>query len=267
MATQSGTTYEVLALRYGIFDGRMQYQNFIIPDDHAAPDPLDFFVFAIRGNGRTIVMDTGFNPVSAQRRGRELLCSPAQALRDAGIEPAEVKDVVLTHMHWDHAGGMEYFPKATFHIQAAEMAYCTGPCMCEPFLRRPFDVDDVQSVVGALYSDRLRIHDGTVELAPGITLHLIGGHSGGIQSIRVPTERGWVVLAGDATHLWRNIRQRNPFPVVVDVARMLKGFDILNRLADGPDHVIPGHDPLILKRFPPLGGNVETVRLDLPPIA
>jgi glyoxylase-like metal-dependent hydrolase (beta-lactamase superfamily II) len=193
----------------------MQYQNFIIPDDHAAPDPLDFFVFAIRGNGRTIVMDTGFNPVSAQRRGRELLCSPAEALRNAGIEPAEVKDVVLTHMHWDHAGGMEYFPKATFHIQAAEMAYCTGPCMCEPFLRRPFDVDDVQSAVRALYSNRMRIYDGTVELAPGITLHLIGGHSGGIQSIRVPTERGWVVLAGDATHLWRNIRGRNPFPVVV----------------------------------------------------
>jgi glyoxylase-like metal-dependent hydrolase (beta-lactamase superfamily II) len=267
MASTGNVTYEVLALRYGIFDGRMQYQNFIIPDDHAAPDPLDFFVFAIRGNGRTIIMDTGFNPASAKRRGRELLCTPDVALRNAGIEPAEVPDVVLTHMHWDHAGGMEYFPKAMFHIQAAEMAYCTGPCMCQPFLRRPFDVEDVQSAIRALYADRLRIHEGTVELAPGITLHLIGGHSGGIASLRVPTQRGWVVLAGDATHLWRNIRNRNPFPVVVDVARMLQGFDILNALSDGPDHVIPGHDPLILKRFPSLNGNPEVVRLDLPPIA
>jgi len=66
-------TYEILALRYGILDGgRLQYQNYIIPDDHLAPDPLDFLVFAIRGNGRAIVMDTGFNPVSAARRGREL---------------------------------------------------------------------------------------------------------------------------------------------------------------------------------------------------
>jgi glyoxylase-like metal-dependent hydrolase (beta-lactamase superfamily II) len=97
-------------------------------------------------------------------------------------------------------------------------------------------------------------------------VHLIGGHSGGIQSIRVPTKRGWVVLAGDATHLWGNIRKRMPFPVVVDVARMLKGFDILNGLADGPDHVIPGHDPLILKRFPPVGGNTEIVRVDLEPV-
>ncbi len=101
---------------------------------------------------------------------------------------------------------------------------------------------------------------------PASRLHLIGGHSGGIQSIRVPTARGWVVLAGDAVHLWGNIRQRNPFPVVVDVARMLRGFDIDRGLADGPDHVIPGHDPLILKRFPPLGGNPEIAQLHLPPI-
>lgn len=212
-------------------------------------------------------MDTGFSPESGLRRGREILRTPAQALLDAGIDPVSVKDVILTHMHWDHAGGMQYFPNATFHLQAAEMAYCTGPCMCEPFLRRPFDVDDVQSAVRALYSDRMKVCEGTVEIAPGITVHLIGGHSGGIQSIRVPTRRGWVVLAGDASHFWRNIRNRNPFPVVVDVARMLKGFDIINKLSDGPDHVIPGHDPLILKTFPALDGNPEIVRLDLPPIA
>ncbi len=259
--------YEILALRYGIFDGRKQFQNYIMPDDHAAEDPLDFYVFAIRGGGRTIVMDTGFNAQSAKRRGRTLICAPDQALRNAGIESATVKDVVLTHMHWDHAGGMEYFPAATFHIQAEEMAYCTGPCMCQGFLRRPFDVDDVQSAIRALYADRLKIHEGTVELAPGITLHLIGGHTGGIQSIRVHTERGNVVLAGDAVHLWGNIRKRNPFPVVVDVARMLRGFDTIEALADGPDHVIPGHDPLILKRFPPLGDNREIAQLHLPPTA
>jgi glyoxylase-like metal-dependent hydrolase (beta-lactamase superfamily II) len=266
MATADTPTYEILALRYGIFDGRIAAQNYLMPDDHMAPDPLDFLVFAIQGGGRTIVMDTGFNPVSAKRRGREILCTPAEALRNAGIDSTEVRDVILTHMHWDHAGGMDYFPKAMFHLQESEMAYCTGACMCQPFLRRPFDVDDVQSAIRALYADRIRFHDGTAEIAPGITLHLIGGHSGGIQSVRVPTKRGWVVLAGDAVHLWGNIRKRNPFPVVVDVARMLRGFDILEGLADGPDHVIPGHDPLILKRFPAHNGNKEIVRLDLPPI-
>ena len=265
MSDMPAVTYEILALRYGIFDGRIQAQNYLMPDDHMAPAKLDFLVFTIRGGGRTIVMDTGFNPASAQRRGRELIRPVDEALRMVGVEPSEVADVVLTHMHWDHAGGMEYFPKANFHIQEAEMAYCTGPCMCLPFLRRPFDVEDVQSAVRALYADKLKFHNGTSEIAPGVTLHLIGGHSMGIQAIRVPTKRGWVVLAGDSSHMWGNIRKRNPFPVVVDVARMLKGYDILESLADGPDHVIPGHDPLILETFPRYRGLEDVVQLDLPP--
>ena len=87
----------------------------------------------------------------------------------------------------------------------------------------------------------------------------------GIQAIRVPTKRGWVVLAGDSSHMWGNIRKRNPFPVVVDVARMLKGYDTLESLADGPDHIIPGHDPLILECFPRYRGLEDVVQLDLPP--
>ena len=259
--------FEIYAIRYAHLGSRHAGENFVLADPHEYASDLDYFVWVLRRSDGDFMVDTGFDEEAALRRGRELLRSPAEALLRAGIDPAEVPDVVLTHMHWDHAGGMEYFPKATFHLQAAEMAYCTGPCMCQPFLRRPFDVDDVQSAVRALYADRLRFHDGTAEIALGVTLHLIGGHSGGIQSVRVPTERGWVVLAGDATHLWGNIRKRMPFPVVVDVARMLKGFEILESLADGPDHIIPGHDPLILKRFPPVAGYPDTVRLDLPPIA
>ena len=112
----------------------------------------------------------------------------------------------------------------------------------------------------------MRFHDGTAEIAQGITLHLIGGHSGGLQVVRVHTARGWVVLASDATHFWANIRTRSPFPIVVDMARMLEGYDIVESLADGPDHIIPGHDPLVLSRFPSVPGMRDVVRLDLPPV-
>jgi glyoxylase-like metal-dependent hydrolase (beta-lactamase superfamily II) len=135
-------------------------------------------------------------------------------------------------------------------------------------LRRPFDGEHVVNAVRAIFADRVTFHDGSGdEIAPGISLHLIPGHSKGIMAVRVPTNRGWVVLAGDTSHYWKNIRERNPFPVVVNVEQMLAGYKTLESLADGPDHVIPGHDPLILKKFPRLNGNPEIVCIDQAPIA
>jgi glyoxylase-like metal-dependent hydrolase (beta-lactamase superfamily II) len=263
--------YEVLALRYATHQNRVARSNFIAIDAHDAPMPLDYFVWVIRGPidaaaPRTIVVDTGMGHEAAGRRpGRVILTSVEEMLGRVGVDPNAVRDVVLTHMHFDHAGRIDLFRTATFHIQDAEMAFCTGRCMCHGFLRNTFEVDDVISAVRRVHEGRMRFHDGTAEIAPGITLHLIGGHSGGLQVVRVPTERGWVVLAADATHFWANIRTRSPFPIVVDVARMLEGYRIVEDLADGEDHIIPGHDPLVLKRFPGVPGQPDIVRLDLPP--
>lgn len=258
-------TYEVLAIRYGTQQERTAASNFIFPDDHAAPMPIDYYVWAIRGGGRTIVVDTGFGPAAAARRGRSLMRSPVEALALAGIDAATVADVVITHLHYDHAGCMDSFPAATFHLQDAEMNFATGRCMCHSVLRLPMEVDDVLTAVRHVFADRVRFHNGPGTIAPGITLHLVGGHSGGLQIVRVPTARGWVVLAGDATHYWANIRKRSPFPLVVDIAGMAEGWRICEELADGPDHIIPGHDPAVLTRFPPLPNTPEVVRLDLPP--
>ncbi len=259
--------YEVFALRYATHAERRAHENFIFYDAHDGPMPMDFFIWAIRGEGRTIVVDTGYGPEAAARRGRRLLRHPVDALRQIGIEAAEVQDVVLTHLHWDHAGNLDKFPSARFHLQDAEMDYSTGRCMCHQVLRRPIEVEDVVAAVRLIYADRVRFHAGTAEIAPDVSVHLIGGHSGGLQAVRVPTARGWVVLASDATHYWANINDRMPFPLVADVTRMMEGYRLVEELADGPNHVIPGHDPLVLTRFPSVPDTTDVVRLDLPPFA
>jgi glyoxylase-like metal-dependent hydrolase (beta-lactamase superfamily II) len=265
-------TYEVLALRYATHQNRSARENFIATDTHDALMPLDYFIWVIRSPigasaQRTIVVDTGMDATTTARRpGRVILTPVEEMLGRVGVNPATVRDVVLTHMHFDHAGRIDLFPAARFHIQDAEMAYCTGRCMCHGVLRHTFEVEHVIAAVRRVHDGRMCFHDGTAEIAPGITVHLVGGHSAGLQVVRVPTGRGWVVLASDATHFWANIRARSPFPIVVDMAKMLEGYQIVESLADGPDHIIPGHDPQLLTRFPNVSGQSDVLRLDLPPI-
>ena len=259
--------YEVVAIRYATNQARKAGGNFLFPDDHGAHMPIDYFVWAITGGGRTIVVDTGTDAATLARRGITPLRSVPEALALVGIEAAAVRDVVLTHLHYDHAGCMDAFPAATFHLQDSEMAFATGRCMCHRALRLPMEVEVTITAVRHVYDERVRFHEGTATIARGITLHLVGGHSGGMQVVRVPTRRGTVVLASDAAHFWANIRTRNPFPLVVDVGRMAEGWRLCEDLADGPDHIIPGHDPLVLRRFPTLPGEPDVALLHEPPHA
>ena len=245
-------TYEILALKYGENTQRKAAENFMhpTPDDHASPMPIDYFVFVIRNANRTILVDTGFDHKEAAARGRKITEEPIVSLKRIGIEPASIKETIITHLHFDHAGTMDQFANTKFHLQAAEMAYATGPCMCEASMRTPFTADHVCQMVRHVYSGRVHFHDGDSEIAPGITVHKSPGHSKGIQAIRVMTAHGPVVMASDVVHFYGNIEQRRPFFITIDQEETLKSYDRLISLAGGLKNVIPGHDPLILKRYP-----------------
>ena len=260
-------TWQVYAVRYGHHPERRASENFIGGDPHEASMPLDFFVWAIVGEERTFVVDTGFDEAMARRRKRQFLRSPAEGLKAIGIDAGEVGDVVITHMHYDHAGNHAMFPRATYHLQDREMQYCTGRCMCHPAMRAPFEPGDVSAMVTKLFEGRLRFHDGSDELAPGLSVHHVGGHTMGLQVARVKTRRGWVVLASDASHLYANMEEGRPFPIVHNLEHMLEGYDKLRRLASSASHIVPGHDPLVLKRYPAAKPGLEgiAVRLDVEP--
>jgi glyoxylase-like metal-dependent hydrolase (beta-lactamase superfamily II) len=258
--------YQIYAIRYAHLD-RTARHNFIDGDPHDGPMPLDYFVWAIVGGGRTWVLDTGFDAATAARRKRQLVRPVDEGLKAIGIDAASVQDVIISHMHYDHAGNHELFPRARYHLQDEEMSFCTGRDMGHGQMRAPFDVADVQAMVGRVFLDRVVFHDGDAELAPGLTLHRLGGHTRGLQVVRVRTQRGWVVLASDAAHFYANWQQRRPFPIVHSVDAYLDAFRRIEEMADSPAHIIPGHDPLVLVRYPrALPETADIVRLDLDPI-
>jgi glyoxylase-like metal-dependent hydrolase (beta-lactamase superfamily II) len=249
----SGSVYDVLALRYATHM-RGAAENFLdrndLPDLHDAGMPLDYFVWVIRNAARTIVVDTGFTPETAAVRRREILVPVPAALQAAGVAVDDVEDVIITHLHFDHAGGLGAFPKARFHIQDAEVAYATGRHMCHPRLRSAQEVEDVVTLIRRLYQGRVHFVDGDSEIFPGISVHSVPGHTPGLQCVRVQTERGAVVLASDASHLYANRELRNPYPILTSLPDMMESWTKLGALADSPEHIVPGHDPEVLRRYP-----------------
>jgi glyoxylase-like metal-dependent hydrolase (beta-lactamase superfamily II) len=175
--------------------------------------------------------------------------------------------VIVTHMHYDHIGTFEDFPQAKFHLQDDEMAFVTGRHMCHSLFRHSFEVEDVVGFVRMVYAGRVSFHDGDDEIAPGITIHRIGGHTAGLQSVRVHTQRGWVVLASDASHYYEHFEQGRVFPTTFNIGEVLEGYNRLFALAESPQHIVPGHDPLVMQRYPAVSGDLEgiAVRLDVMP--
>jgi glyoxylase-like metal-dependent hydrolase (beta-lactamase superfamily II) len=263
--------YEIYAIRYGHLD-RTASHNFIGGDAHDGPMPLDYYVWAIvdprAGPASAFLLDTGYDAATGAARGRQLVRPVEDGLAAIGIDPRSVRNVIVSHMHYDHVGNHELFPAARYHVQDDEMAFCTGRSMCHAVMRSPFEARDVQAMVGKLFAGRVKFHDGTATLAPGLTLHKVGGHTRGLQVVRVETRRGHVVLASDAAHFYANWQQRRPFPIVDDVSAYLEAYDIIESLATSPEHVIPGHDPLVLQRYPAaIAGIDDIVRVDLEPIS
>ncbi len=244
------STWEVHAIKYADRDARTRADSFIFDDNHDAPHAMDYFMWLLRRGDEVILVDTGYDDAEAANRDRPIRLNPTEALAPFNLRAEDITQVIVTHLHYDHAGGLHLFPNATLHLQAAEMAYATGPCMCHDTLRMPFTADHICEAVKRLYSGRVVFYDGDGQVADGVTVHCIGGHSRGLQAVRVLTEAGWLVLASDAAHYYENFEARKPFPIVVDLQDMLDGFETLYRLTSEPALIIPGHDPLVRRYFP-----------------
>ena len=96
--------YEIFAIKYGGKTDRTRRESFLMDDAHDLPHPIDYFIWVIRNQDRTILVDTGFDRAEAAKRGRTVTREPVEALSLIGVDANELEDVVITHLHYDHAG-------------------------------------------------------------------------------------------------------------------------------------------------------------------
>src|SRR4029450_10752149 len=164
----SHAIHEIYAIRYGHHD-RKSSENFIGGDPHDVLQPLDFYVGPIVGPSGPIILDTGFDAAMGKKRKRELIKPVGEGLKAIGIEPAEVRTVIVSHMHYDHVGNYDLFPRARYHLQDREMAYATGRSMCHHVIRNSFEPDYVVAMVRKVFAGRVEFHDGDESIAPGVS--------------------------------------------------------------------------------------------------
>jgi glyoxylase-like metal-dependent hydrolase (beta-lactamase superfamily II) len=259
--------YEVIVLKYATREGRRS-ANFVGGDPHDGPMPLDYYIWVVRNAEKLYLIDTGFAEDMAVKRHRQLLRTPMDALRLLGIAPEDIREIVITHLHNDHVGTFDAYPNARFHLQDAEMAFATGRHMCGSTLHsKAYEPDHVTGMIRLVYGNRVVFHDGDADIGPGISVHRIGGHTDGMQAVRVHTARGWVVLASDASHFYEHFQNWRCFPLVFHLGAVMQGYARLRELASSPEHIIPGHDPAVMNLYPPLNAELKGIaaRLDQAP--
>ena len=246
--------YQIFAVQYA--HRETHSSEAFYGDYHRAPMTMDYYGWAITDGSRTVVVDLGFTEEVGTRRGRQFLRSPARGLAEIGIDSATVEQVIITHFHYDHTGNYALFPRATFYVQDVEMSFATGRHARQPAFRRSYEVDDIVALVRLNYDGRLYFVDGAMEVAPGIRVERVGGHTAGMQLVTVETERGRAVVASDASDYYRNLDDNVPFNTLHDLPGTYHAFQRIRELAGAPELIIPGHDPLVLERLTPVAPGI-----------
>ena len=252
-------TWTVSVVHYADRDG-VRGQHFADHDERAGQDhPTAYYAWLLVGADAVVLVDAG---ISARRAatvpGLRHRGSPVALLADAGVHPEDVDWCVLTHLHYDHTGCVAELPRARYAVQERELAYWTGPVARrirrEHWLNSP---DDTAHLSAA--ADRLHLLDGDADLLPGLRLHLVGGHTRGMQVVRVRTAAGPLVIASDASHFYENLEDDRPGPLLHCVPDVYAAYDRVRELSTGGPGFLPGHDPAVLSRFPALAGSAGAV--------
>jgi glyoxylase-like metal-dependent hydrolase (beta-lactamase superfamily II) len=249
--------YEILAVRYGTRRAMRSevFLNFAVYGEPDAELGMDYYFWVIRDGSHVIIVDTGFSAAGGARRRRTRLAEPAAVLAGLGIAPGLVPQVLVTHAHYDHVGGLPAYDSAEVIMAEREYGFWTGPMAGRALFAHSAEQSELDHLAALRASGRLTLFTGARAIAPGIEMVETGGHTPGQAVVLVDAAGGQVILASDALHYYEEAERDRPFSVLSDLAGMYRTFDMLRELDSRPgSRLVAGHDPAVRSRFGPAAG-------------
>jgi len=252
--------YEIYALKYaGPFTSKLA----MVLWNRGYDENIDrnYYIWVIKGKEETIVVDSGVGVTLAAQRKLKGYVNPVEVLERIGVDGTNVTKVVITHIHWDHVGGMEMFPeafpKATFYVQKKEFDFWAGnPASKKPPFEEVADNFAFKILADLEGTSRLALVCGDQKILPGIELLLTPGHTIALQSVAVNTAKGTAILASDCAHIARSFKEYIPSCLIVDLIGWMGSYDKLRAKATSIDLMFPGHDVMMLQNFPKVAEDV-----------
>ncbi len=255
-------TYEVYAISYAIIPD-FSVAGLVAGADRSRKLDIQMMVWLLKGsNGANVLVDSGFyhDRFLKQWKVKDFI-RPSEAIGKLGLKPEDISDLIITHMHWDHAGGVDLFPNAQIWIQQDEYAYYTGEAWREGGSHGGIDAEDVLSLVKANTEGRVHLVKGDdQEAIDGIRFYTGGRHTHASQYVAVSVKAGTTVIASDNCYLYENLDKHVPIAQTLDAASNLRAQDRMKQLASSPRLIVPGHDPAVFTRFPAPGNGVAKIK-------
>jgi glyoxylase-like metal-dependent hydrolase (beta-lactamase superfamily II) len=260
--TQRRVTYEIYALSYGTYPG-FPVSALIDGADKNRKIDLQMMIWLLKGsNGKRIHVDTGcYRDTITQLKGIKNFIKPSDTLVKVGLSANDITDVIVSHMHWDHADGIDLFPNAKIWIQKEEYDYYTGAAWQPGGKHGGIEPDDVLTLVKLNTQQKVNLIDGDDrEIIEGIRVYTGGRHTFASQYVGVYTENGTAVIASDNMYLYENLEKHAPIAQTFDADSNIKAQDRMRQIASRADLIIPGHDPAVFVKFPKPGNGVARIQ-------
>jgi glyoxylase-like metal-dependent hydrolase (beta-lactamase superfamily II) len=251
--------WTVTALRYASrmttrSDVFLRYAQYDEPD---GPQEMAYYLWVLRNTTQTIVVDTGFSAAGGAARGRTFLVEPLAALRRAGVDPHTVGMVINTHLHYDHTGHLDAFGDAPVLVNRTEFEFWTGVYADRTQFGAHIEPNEIETLATRVESGAVTLMGRETEVAPGVTVAEVGGHSPGQSIVFIRGEQGLIVLTSDAMHFYEEVDRDRACAILVNLELVYRAYDIIRAGIRAGARVVAGHDPLVMDRFPRLESEPE----------